>query len=59
MAVLSPFLFATIIDCLTKKIQREKLWDMLFAHDLIICGETNEEIESRLECGDVQWKIVK
>ena len=48
-SVLSPFVFAVIMDRLTDEVRREPLWTMLFADDIVICKETREEVEQRLE----------
>ena len=48
-SVLSPFLFALIMDCIAREVQREAPWDMLFADDVVVCSETMEEVEQRLE----------
>ena len=37
------------MDCMTREVQREAPWDMLFADDVVICSETMEEVEQRLE----------
>ena len=50
-SALSPFLFAVIMDRLTDKVRRPT-WTMLFADDIVICKETREEVERRIEC----WK---
>ena len=47
---LSPFLFAVIMDRLTNEVRREPPWTMLFTDDIVICKETREEVEQRLEC---------
>ena len=46
---LSPFLFAMIMERLTDEVRREPPWTMLFADDIVICEETREEVEQRLE----------
>ena len=49
-SALSPFLFAVIMDRLTDKLKREPSWTMLFADDIVICEETREDVEQRIEC---------
>ena len=46
---LSPFLFAVIMDRLTDEVRRETSWTILLADDIVICEETREEVERRLE----------
>ena len=48
-STLSPFLFAVIMDRLTDVVKTEPPWTMLFANDIVICEETREEVEQRLE----------
>ena len=40
------------MDRLTDEVRRELPWTMLFADDIVICEETKEEVERRLE----SWK---
>ena len=40
------------MDRLTDEVRREPPLTMLFADDVVICEETREEVERRLEC----WK---
>ena len=49
-SALSPFLFAMIMDRLTDEVRRKPLWTMLFADDIVICEETREEVDRKLEC---------
>ena len=51
-SALSPFLFVVIMDKLTDEVRRESPWTMLFADDIVICEETREEVDRRLE----SWK---
>ena len=48
-SALSLFLFAVIMDRLRDEVRREPPWTMLFADDIVICKETSEEVEQRLE----------
>ncbi|KAL8098496.1 hypothetical protein AgCh_031314 [Apium graveolens] len=51
---LSPFLFAIIIDVLTRGIQDIVPWCMLFADDIVIINEKKSEINEKLE----QWRVI-
>ena len=48
-SALSPFLFANIMYRLTDEVRREPPWTMLFTDDIVICEETREKVEWRLE----------
>ena len=48
-SVLSLFLFTVIMDRLMDEVRREPPWTMLLADDIVICEETREEMEQRLE----------
>ena len=47
VSALSPFLFA---DRLTDEVRREPPWTMMCADDIVICKETREDVERKLEC---------
>ena len=37
------------MDCLTEDARSEAPWTMMFADDVVICAERQEEVEERLE----------
>ena len=49
-SLLSPFLFAVIMNGLTDEVRREPPLTMLFADDIVIFEETRKEVERRPEC---------
>ena len=53
-SVLSPFLFAIIMNALTENIRTKAPWQMMFADDVVLCAREKEDLEVQLE----QWKGV-
>ena len=51
--VLSPLLFAIIIDVLSEDCRKDGLWNLLYADDLVLMGETIEELEELF----LAWKV--
>ena len=53
-SALSPFLFIIFMDVFTEEIQEDTPSAMLFADGLVLCDETRERMEERLE----NWRVV-
>ncbi|KAM3320610.1 hypothetical protein P3S67_007812 [Capsicum chacoense] len=50
-STLSPFLFALVMDVLTRHIQGEVPWCMPFADDVVLIDETRGGVNDKLEKG--------
>ena len=48
-STLSPYLFVLVMDELTRHIQEEVSWCMLFADDVVLIDETREGVNAKLE----------
>uniref|UniRef100_A0A5B7A2U5 Putative reverse transcriptase family member n=1 Tax=Davidia involucrata TaxID=16924 RepID=A0A5B7A2U5_DAVIN len=48
-SALSPYLFALVMDELTKHIQDEVPWCMFFADDIVLIDETKTTLNAKLE----------
>ena len=46
---LSPCLYAIVMDRMTDEIREEAPWTMMFADDIVICSESKEQVEEKLE----------
>ena len=51
-SALSPFLFNMLIDVLTENVSNGSLIDLFYADDLVLCGESLNEITDKY----VKWK---
>ena len=48
-SALSPCLFEMVMDRMTDDIREEDPWTMMFADDIVICSESKERVEEKLE----------
>ena len=48
-SVLSPFLFAIIVDKPTEDLRKDATWDMLFADDIVLSRRNHRELEDDVE----------
>nr|QIA97904.1 hypothetical protein AP_R.00g000040-v1.0.a3 [Amaranthus palmeri] len=51
-SALSPFIFAIIMDEISKSIWETVLWCMLFADDIVLVAESKEEVNNKLD----EWR---
>ena len=47
-SALSPFLFM-VMDRLTDEVRQESPWTMMFTDAIVICSESREQVEEKLE----------
>ncbi|XP_064111415.1 uncharacterized protein LOC135218900 [Macrobrachium nipponense] len=47
-SALSPFLFVLVMGVLSAEIRNEELWELLYADDLVITAENEEDLQRRV-----------
>ena len=56
-SALSPLLFIKVMDVLTEDVRDDSLMELLYADDLVLCGESlNEVMDKCVGDGKMQWK---
>jgi len=48
-SALSPYLFALVMDVLTRHFQEDVPWRMLFANDILLVNKSREGVDGKLE----------
>ncbi|KAL4196363.1 hypothetical protein AMTRI_Chr04g245790 [Amborella trichopoda] len=48
-STLSPYLFVLVMDSLTRHLQDEVPWCMLFADDIVLIDDTRNDVNTKLE----------
>ena len=48
-SALTPFLFAIVMDKISKIIHKDISWFMMFANDIVLIGETKKGVNKKLE----------
>ena len=51
-SVLSPLLFIIVLEALSREFRTGTPWELLYADDLVVIAETEEELRSKLS----KWK---
>ena len=52
-SVLSPFIFNIVMDVMTEGVREAVPWSMMYADDIVLCGESRGELEAKLE----RWRM--
>ena len=48
-SALSPFIFNIVMDVITQDLRETVPWCILYADDIVLCGERREDLEVKLE----------
>ena len=56
-SVLSPLLFAIVVDVITENARRGVVNELWYADDLVIMSETMEDLKKDFGIGRMHWKV--
>ena len=52
-SVLSPLLFITVMDAVTRELHKPQPWNLLYADDIVLLAQSRQELELDLQ----KWKV--
>jgi len=55
-SALSPLLFVMVMEALSREFRVAFLWELLYADDLVVIAETEEDLIKRLMSGRISWR---
>jgi len=53
---LSPLLFVMVMDAVSRKFRDSLQWELVYADDLVVIAEIDEELIKKLNQVRVEWK---
>jgi len=54
---LSPLLFVIVIEAISTEFRVALPWELLYADDLAVIAETEEELIRSLMSGKITWRV--
>ena len=54
---LSPLLFVIVMEAISREFRVALPWELLYADDLAVIGETEEDLIMRLKSGKITWRV--
>jgi len=56
-SALSPLLLVTVMETISREFRVALPWELLYADDLVMIAETEEDLIKRLMNGRIMWRI--
>jgi len=56
VSALSPLLFVIVIEALSRELRVALPWELLYAGDLVVIAETEDDLIKRLMSGRIMWR---